>query len=519
MKKWFFLAFVSAAVFTGSAQSFSHQALVPINSIFDDQNPVLSPDGKTLYLTIANHPQNVAGKKDLGDIWVSTWTADGWSIPVHGDAALNDRNYNAVAGISPDGNQLFLFNHYDASGSPVKTQGISISRKIGNSWSFPEKIFIPYFLNKSLSISGQVSQNGSVLLYSAEAFDTKGEEDLYVTLKNNDGQWSEPQNLGLVINTYLQELTPALSADTRYIYFSSNGRKGYGSFDVYFSERLDNTWKNWSVPVNMGSRVNTDSRELYYHTFPKFDLALFTSTQNSDGYGDVRFFMDSTKVPVADTSVKITEIRRTTPLSSSDKRATISGTVTNSKTGQPVVARLNFRSDSTYQSISGRQGTYSLRIPSTQMYSIVVEAAGYVGVLEKLDIHTFEMQQVELNFRLQPIEIGATVNLKNVLFQVGTTTLLNESYDELDVVIDLLTSNPKIEIELAGHTDNRGDAKLNLKLSQNRVEKIKEYLVKQGISGKRVHGKGYGGKRPITNSESEESRRLNRRVEFTIVKD
>jgi len=100
----------------------------------------------------------------------------------------------------------------------------------------------------------------------------------------------------------------------------------------------------------------------------------------------------------------------------------------------------------------------------------------------------------------------------------ATTNLLKESYDELNVVVDLLRTNPKIEIELAGHTDNRGDAKLNQKLSQSRVDKVKAYLVSQGINAKRIRGKGYGGKRPISSGESEESRKLNRRVEFTIVK-
>jgi OOP family OmpA-OmpF porin len=197
----------------------------------------------------------------------------------------------------------------------------------------------------------------------------------------------------------------------------------------------------------------------------------------------------------------------------------LKGTVTSSKTGQTVAARLSFKSDSTYMALSSQLGRYSLSIPSTKVYTIVVEAPGYVGVMEKLDIHTFEMQQVELNFKLTPIEVGATVNLKNVLFQVGTTRLLDKSFDELNVVVDLLRSNPKIEIELAGHTDSHGNEKQNLKLSQSRVDKVKEYLVSKGISPKRIHGKGYGGKKPITNSDSEESRKLNRRVEFTIVKD
>jgi outer membrane protein OmpA-like peptidoglycan-associated protein len=124
-----------------------------------------------------------------------------------------------------------------------------------------------------------------------------------------------------------------------------------------------------------------------------------------------------------------------------------------------------------------------------------------------------------MNFKLQPIEVGAIVNLKSVLFELGTTTLLEESYSELNVVVDFLNTNPKVEIELEGHTDNRGDSKKNVVLSQQRVDKIKSYLVSKGISGKRIKGKGFGGSRPIATNNTEEARRLNRRVEFRIVKN
>ncbi len=82
-----------------------------------------------------------------------------------------------------------------------------------------------------------------------------------------------------------------------------------------------------------------------------------------------------------------------------------------------------------------------------------------------------------------------------------------------------MKNNPKVEIELNGHTDNRGDAKKNIILSQQRVERIKSYLVSKGISSKRIKGKGFGGTRPIATNDSEEARKLNRRVEFVILKD
>ncbi len=498
------------------SQKLTESSVRPVNSGYDEQNPILSPDG-VLYFTIANHLENIGGRKDPGDIWFSTWSDGQWSAPSHGGNNLNDKGYNAATGFSPDGDQIFLVNHYDKNGQP-STQGISWSMKVGSAWAFPENIAIPYFLNRSPLLSGQLKEEEGIFIYSAESYDTKGAEDIYVSRRDNSGKWNEPRNLGSVINTTLQEVSPSLSADQKFLYFSSNGRRGYGSFDVYFSERLDDSWQNWSVPANMGSRVNSDGRELFYRTFPQHNLALFTSTRNSDGYGDIKFYLDSLQMNIPDTVIKLVEIKRETTVGKINFTK-MKGTVTSSKTGQPIAAKLDFKADSVYSTTSTFGGSYMLPIPSTKIYTIVVEAPGYIGVLEKLDIHTFEMDQVELNFKLQPIEIGATVNLKNVLFQVGTTTLISDSYSELDVVVDLLKSNPKVEIELAGHTDNRGDAKMNLKLSQSRVDKVKSYLVSKGVSGRRIKGKGYGGKKPIAGSDSEESRKLNRRVEFTIVKD
>ena len=490
-----------------------------VNSSYDEQNPIISPDGKTLYLTIANHPQNIAGKKDPGDIWISVWIGNTWSAPVHAGSMLNNRGYNGVAGISPDGSELYLLSHYSKNGDSPITQGISVSQRTGSGWSAPQNISIPYFLNRSSFLSGHWQADLSVFVFSAESYNTVGAEDLYVTIKRS-GLWTEPINLGSTINTAFQESSPTLSADGRKLYFASNGRRGgLGSFDIFMAERLDESWTRWSTPVNLGQQINSDGRELFFRNDENQKLALYTTTRNSDGYGDIRIFKDSLQALMAvDTVIKIVAAKRDTTVVS-DKRVKITGRISNSKSGEPVIGKVVFRSDSLYSATSNREGNYSLFVPSTKVYSIEVDARGYVNLSEKLDIHTFEMQTLEMNFKLQPIEVGAVVSLKSILFEIGTTKLLEESYDELNVVVDFLKSNPKVEIELEGHTDNRGDVKKNMVLSQQRVDKIKTYLVSKGISQKRIKGKGYGGSKPIATNDSEEARRLNRRVEFRILKN
>ncbi len=513
------LLFSTTAHSQMSQKSFSH-----VNSPYDEQAPVISPDGKVLYWTVANHPDNVAGKRDAGDIWYSVWTGEEWSLPIHGGKLINDAGYNAVAGFSNDGQRMFLMGHYAKNGEAPSSQGIAVSIRSTDGWSAPENITIPYFLNRSGITHGYLSTTAEVLVYAANAYSTVGAEDIYVSILNS-GRWSEPINLGRTINSALQELSPSLSADGRILYFASNGRKGYGSFDIFYSERLDASWTRWSTPVNMGANINSEGRELFYQTYPSQNFTLFTSTVNSDGYGDIKFYRppenlaDSIIQQRVDTVVKMVEIKREAPIAGDEKIFRVYGRVTSSKSQQPIRATLTFHADSTYTVVAAADGRYAIRIPSVNEYSLRVEASGFVGNFEKLDVRTYEMKSLEMNFKLQPIEIGTTVNLKSVLFQQSTFNLLPESYDELDLVVSFLKANPKVEILLTGHTDNRGNPEHNQRLSQKRVERVKAYLVSKGISGKRIGGKGYGGSKPMASNQTEETRRLNRRVEFTIVKD
>jgi OmpA-OmpF porin, OOP family len=513
-----FVTFLSAAQQPLTTNSFQLS-----NTAYDELNPVISPDGRSLYITVSNHPQNTGGKKDPGDIWVSVLTeTNQWSAPVHAGSLLNDMGFNAVAGFSPDGSQMFLLSHYGSSGNTARTQGIAVSRSGNNGWSKPENITIPYFQNKSGVLNGYILPDQSVFVFSEETYGSKGVEDIYVFTKTQSGSWSEPRNLGSTINTRFQELGPSLTADGKTLYFSTNGGKGQGSFDIYSSTRLDEGWTNWSTPENLGPAINSEGRELYYRPYEKAGYALYTSTKNSDGYGDVKIYIsgqpvvkDSIPSP-PDTVTKIVVVNREPE---TDKRVKVYGKVTNAKTGESIVADILFVAPSTSQTSQAMaESGYTVMIPSTEQFTVKIEAAGYISTLEKLDIQTYEMKELEMNFKLQPLEVGATVNLRDVLFEQGKTILLPQSYPELDLVIAFLKSNPKVKIELSGHTDNRGIPGQNLKLSQARVEKVKAYLVSKGIDKKRITGKGYGGNRPIASNDTEETRLLNRRVEFTILK-
>lgn len=192
----------------------------------------------------------------------------------------------------------------------------------------------------------------------------------------------------------------------------------------------------------------------------------------------------------------------------------IEGEVRDAKTNKPIQATIQFTGSASRSASANTTGNYSVTFPAAGEYAVKVEAPGYMAVMDKIDLKT--SPKTGVNFLLTPLEKGARVNLKNVLFQQGTPTLLSDSYKELDLVVDLMKANPSMRIELAGHTDNVGSPSLNLKLSNDRVTAVKKYLVDKGIDPKRVKGKGYGSTKPISPGNTEEARKLNRRVEFVI---
>lgn len=524
-KAVFFITFLLVA-FSGISQHSLVGKEPVFNSYADEQNPVLSPDGNTVYFIRSHHTQNVGRKMDLGDIWYSAYdsTTSKWSSAKNIGYLLNNQYHNGVLGFGATGN-MYLYNIYEEDGSTPKSRGISVVDPIDppKYWTIPTTSVVRYFYNLSDNHSISISADGKVMLLSLESFKTRGAEDLYVSFwLPQIKAWSEPKNLGDEINTMYQEVTPYLAADNKTLYFSSNGHGGQGSKDVFSAKRLDNSWEKWSKPVNMGTEVNTEGAEMYYQYMPDKELALYTSTKNSDGYGDIRF----KHMPIPEMAktigyeIEMPEDSTVHRLEEPAKPAyfiQIVGSVSDVKTQSSIAAtiRIDGGGFSANQTLAT---AYAFELPSANEYTLVVEADGYISHSEKLDIRTNELKQLEHNISLQPIELGTTVKLDLVLFTRGTTDFLEESYEQLDLMVQMMKDNPTMEIELGGHTDNVGNSRLNKKLSQERVDAVVTYFIEQGIDSKRLTGKGFGGSKPIASNNSEATRRLNRRVEFTVVK-
>lgn len=199
-----------------------------------------------------------------------------------------------------------------------------------------------------------------------------------------------------------------------------------------------------------------------------------------------------------------------------DNKIILHGSIINARTKGGVSAPFSFQADSVFSTTSSADGKFKITLPKVTG-KVQIIAPNFMVYTGMIIFHT-GVKMVKNDFELQPIEKGTVINLKNVLFYMGTANLLESSYDELDAVVAFLKSNPKVKIELNGHTDNQGDAHKDLILSQDRVDRIKNYLVSKKINARRITGKGFGGAKPVASNATEEGRALNRRVEFVILK-
>jgi outer membrane protein OmpA-like peptidoglycan-associated protein len=473
-----------------------------INSKFNEICPVVSPDGQKLYFTRWKHPDNLGANKNQ-DIWVSNWQPDRtWSKATLYPAPINNDENNAVCGITPNGKTLLLNNVYGKDGTMEKGVSFSFLLRTGE-WSFPKALKILNFKNKSEFSEYTLAPNGKVLVMTTETKDTYGGKDIYVSFLNADDSWSEPKNVGPVVNTGEAESTPFIAPDGVTMYFSSSGHVGYGNNDIFLSRRLDDTWQNWSVPENLGPIVNTPQWDGYFSVSAKGDYAYFSSTENSIGAEDIY-------------RIKIPEKARPLTL------IQLTGQVINQKTKEPMAARLLIKSkfnpsDTLSIDYDPYVGDYSFMWPAKKAFTVQIKKAGYFSKVEHFDFTSEKnFLQVNRNFFLQTVEKNKAYALANISFDQGKADLKPGFEAELEKVIAILSDNDQYTLLLEGHTDNQGDWNDNLKLSLERVENVKAYLVSKGVDARRIETKGWGGSRPLANNLVEEMRKNNRRVEFTI---
>jgi outer membrane protein OmpA-like peptidoglycan-associated protein len=497
-----------------------------VNSGMDDYSPCFTPDGKGIFFSRKNQGETGNGSSNYEILFTYSLQQGKWSVP-RKISALSNKNENLVGFISDDGVRHYVQGIYKNPKSGKQESGIFVFQKQGQSWKLREKLNIPYFKNKSRDQSFCMYSGETVIVISMEHFNTEGVEDLYVSTKEPDGSWTELKNLGKTINTKFEEFYPWLDSDSRTLYFSSNGFPTLGSKDIFVSYRLDDTWTNWTPPLNLGEKVNSEGMDLAFRRSPiDADHFLMVSAQSSEGHSDLyQYFLPDSILPHPTRTFGINLIAKD-PIEIQSQNIHISDqnkirvTAKNKNNGHSIPFKTEiFDAKNIFldSGIGNIGDTLEFKIFYDTVY-LKVQSPGHLSIEKRI---IFSNQRVGITsletLALDSLISGKVIQLENVLFVKGTPKLLPSSFLQLDRVIEFLEHNSSKKILLLGHTDTAGDRNLNQILSDDRAKAVKSYLVKNGIKGNRINTRGFGGSKPLSNKRDEGSKQRNRRVEFLIM--
>lgn len=470
------------------------QKLPPaINTSDDEYFPKLTADNKTIVFTRkVNNQEN---------FFESELRSNNWSDAKKLTGKINSEAFNEGAHcISPDGKYLFFTGCNRPNG--MGSCDIYVSKKENGEWGTPHNLGAP-INTKGWESQPAISADGKTLYFVSNRTGGIGGYDIWKSTLNELGKWENPENLGKEINTPFDESAPYIHADNKTLYFASNGWPGFGRLDLFLSH-VD-TAGNWSHPENLGKPINNHYNQTAIHVSMNGKLG-YLAAQDSSRQLDIYTFQLS-------------------QLIMPDPVAYIQGQVLDAEDNQPLAAKISVTNTDNqqvvYEDIADYvDGKFIATLPIGFNYAVHVQYQGYLFDSKQyaLDDLKFKNEKFEANILLQPIKIGGTITLNNIYFDINKYELLPTSKSDLILLLAFLKLNPRITIEVSGHTDNTGKKELNQKLSENRAVAVANYLFANGIAKSRITTLGLGDQKPIATNETEEGKQLNRRTEVKILK-
>ena len=486
----------------------------PVKSICTDNDeylPFLSPDKKYLFFT--RRPRNFGffAKSEKGPehLMISEKKdepgQEHFSAPKKMPDPFNDLYDQGGGAITIDNKTLYITmcKPRRSRYSSYKNCDIYCTEKEKDGWGELQRLSDKINGVSSWEAQPTITSDGKVLLFASSRKGGYGGIDIYRSVKDSNGNWSEAKNLGPVINTAAHDKTPFMHPDNKTLYFSSNGHFGLGGFDIFMSRYQGNG--KWSQPKNIGYPINTENDE----------VGFVISTDGEEMYFSSNEIGDSTSWNI----YKATLPRDVRP----DSVLLIKGKLVN-KHGNPIkdatVELQNTRTlKITRALVDSITGKYAVATPVEKGDEFILTAKQDSFVFSTKYIRPNEQnmnKSPEIDFVLKDVEVGTRIKLKNIYFEFNSAEFNEISRVTLRHLLKFLKINPEVEIALYGHTDSIGSKKSNLKLSQERAKAVHDYLIKHGISSDRLSYKGFGENKPIATNSTRKGRAKNRRTEFVI---
>ncbi len=493
-----------------------------VNSPYDDYAPAVTADGTLFFTSRRPNPNRL----DFGDdVYRVNHIETDWEKPTYLSEVINTKESQGAISVAPDGKTLYVALCSEPDGFGRCDIYVAEWNELGTEWTrarnlnnlegrdmrMEKRVDNFDFVNTTYWESQpSISPDRQTLYFASDRPGGFGGTDIWKTVRQEDGSWGRPVNLGPDVNTKGDERTPAISFDNRTLYYSSDGfpdgepNKAAGGFDIYMTR-----WQGsrWSRPMNLGYPINSKNDDVFISPTLSGDT-LFYASNREGGYGgfDLYMLLDPPFPP--------------------DAMIVISGVVTDAETGQPLASTpLTIEDYGTgeiigkFQSLESGQFTYVA--PAGKDYRLSAEQKGYIFKSEVFEVPelTRDRRWVK-NIALEPIPPIISVPPKTnltVLFDFDRAEMRPESKPELDRAMRFILQNPGRRFEISAHTDGMGTEEYNLDLSERRAQAVRKYLVDRGIPADIVSAKGYGESQPIDDNKTPQGRQRNRRVELTVV--
>jgi flagellar motor protein MotB len=471
-----------------------------INSPDDEYWPSITADGQTLMFTRQKTQGSKASYGQMQeDFYISILSDNVWQKTFNAGPPLNTMQNEGAQSLSSNGNYMY-FTACDRQGG-LGSCDIYFSSLSEGRWSEPNNVGSPVN-TKSWESQPSISADGKTLFFSSNRPGGFGGKDLYYSRLTEKNLWSKPLNMGERINSTGDEMSPFIHFDGKTLYFSSDGKKGMGGFDIYLSRMNDDS--TWTEPQNLGYPINTYNDELGLIIEAAGQKAYFSSIREKSNGKDIFFF-------------NLYESARPNSVSY------MKGKVYDKETGMMLKADyelINLSSGkTTVKNSTDANGNFLVCLPSGYNYGINVSKAGYLFYSESFmfeGMHTVAKPYIK-RINLNPIRVGGEMQLSNVFYEVDSWELKKESVSELNILANLLAVNKNVTIEIGGYTDSTGSSDYNKTLSEKRALSVVNYLISKGIQSARLKYKGYGNSSPLGDNVTAEGRKLNRRTEAKVV--
>ncbi len=480
---------------------FDPQSLgTQVNSAADEYVNAVRLDGRLLLFTRRSADTSAHRESWLKEqLFQSARSDSGWDTAVLMPLNWPMTDQVGAMQLSADGKKLYFAACSWPGG--LGSCDLYVSELKDGKWVKPES------LGAQINTAGwesqpTVSADQQTLIFSSRRKDGLGGSDLYKSIRLPNGSWSRPINLGEQINSPQNEMAPFLHPDGKTLYFSSDRPISMGGYDLYIS-RMDEAGR-WQKPVNLGYPINTGDDEINLIVSPDGKTA-YLSAKAADGAGgfDIYSFdLDEKIRPEPATYLQFV-------VRDSLTREPLSVTIT---LLDPTTAQTVFETNTTLP-----EGEAICLVPSRNQYALQISKEAYLfyDSFIAADSGT-ELRPIQTEVLLKRIETGKSTVLRNIHFAVNKAELTADAYAGLQLLWQFLANNSSLNVTLEGHTDNSGSDELNRKLSADRADVVRQYLIEKGIDGNRIKTIGYGASRPIATNETEAGRALNRRTEMRI---